>query len=59
MELSINDPYYKEKTKTLCALYQVIDPELFVNIIDLGLVWDPPWDPSMMTAEGKAQLYAF
>lgn len=23
---------------------------------DLELVWDPPWDPSMMTTEGRAML---
>ena len=88
------------------VLHDVFDPELGVNVIDLGLVydvqvgedgyitvamtlttpgcpmheslgqgvaqalgkvpgvtggdlmwvWDPPWDPSMMTAEGKAML---
>lgn len=88
------------------ALHNVYDPELGVNVVDLGLVygvqvrsdgyvtvtmtlttpgcpmheslgegvaqalgevsgvsggeiklvWNPPWDPSMMTAEGKAQL---
>ncbi len=39
MELSLHDPFYKEKTIALNALYQVIDPELFINIIDLGLVY--------------------
>lgn len=88
------------------ALHDVLDPELGVNVVDLGLVygvqvredgtitvtmtlttpgcpmheslaegvaqalgrvpgvtggdlelvWDPPWDPSMMTAQGKALL---
>lgn len=40
MELNINDPYYAEKTRAITALYRVIDPELFVNIIDMGLVYD-------------------
>lgn len=88
------------------ALHDVLDPELGVNVVDLGLVygvqvredgtitvtmtlttpgcpmheslaeavaqalgrvpgvtggdlelvWNPPWDPSMMTAQGKALL---
>lgn len=40
MELQINDPYYLEKTQIMTALYNVLDPELMVNIIDLGLVYD-------------------
>jgi len=39
MELQINDPFFQEKTKVVDALYQVLDPELMVNIIDLGLVY--------------------
>jgi len=106
LELSIQDPHFKEKMLAIDALHQVIDPELFVNIIDLGLVydldfsqpdqlvitmtlstphcplgeaieagihhvlepffpnrkievnivWEPPWDFSMMTDEGRRQL---
>jgi metal-sulfur cluster biosynthetic enzyme len=106
LELSIQDPHFNEKMQVVEALHQVIDPELFVNIIDLGLVydiafpadnrlvitmtlstphcplgeaieagihhvleplfpdkmievnivWEPPWDFSMMTAEGRRQL---
>ncbi len=40
MVLNINDPYYAEKSRAITALYRVMDPELFVNIMDLGLVYD-------------------
>ncbi|HET8572286.1 MAG TPA: metal-sulfur cluster assembly factor [Edaphocola sp.] len=40
MEFNINDPYYDMKMNAVTALYNVIDPELFINIIDLGLVYD-------------------
>lgn len=40
MEFSINDPHYDDKMNAVTALYNVIDPELFINIIDLGLVYD-------------------
>jgi metal-sulfur cluster biosynthetic enzyme len=40
MEIQINDPYYAEKSIAITALYRVMDPELFVNIMDLGLVYD-------------------
>ncbi|GGB03358.1 metal-sulfur cluster assembly factor [Puia dinghuensis] len=106
MQLSIDDRWFREKTIALSALYQVVDPELCVNIIDLGLVygldfddasavtvtmtlstphcpmgesiitgvknalsgvfpekiaevqlvWDPAWNYTMMTEEGRAQL---
>lgn len=39
MEIELSDPHYAEKTKAVAALYHVIDPELFVNIMDLGLVY--------------------
>lgn len=38
-QLQINDPYYQQKQTALRALYDVIDPELFINIMDLGLVY--------------------
>lgn len=40
MEFSIDDPFYEQKMTAVTALYNVIDPELFINIIDLGLVFD-------------------
>jgi metal-sulfur cluster biosynthetic enzyme len=40
MEIAIDDPYYRDKMNVLTALYNVMDPELFVNIVDLGLVYD-------------------
>ncbi len=40
MNLSLTDPYYSEKIKAHQALYKVIDPELFVNVVDLGLIYD-------------------
>ena len=39
MEISLNSPFAPELMKAQTALMQVIDPELFVNIIDLGLVY--------------------
>jgi metal-sulfur cluster biosynthetic enzyme len=27
-----------------------------VETADVDLVWDPPWDPSMMTAFGRARV---
>lgn len=106
MDISLTDNHFNEKEKIIIALYNVVDPELFVNIIDLGLVydisldtpgkiiititlstphcpleeaikngihnalridfpdreteitivWEPAWDFSMVTEEGKYQL---
>jgi len=39
MELSLSDPHAAELLKARTALMQVIDPELSVNIVDLGLVY--------------------
>ncbi len=40
MEIQLNNPYAQEQLKAQVALMQVIDPELNVNIIDLGLVYE-------------------
>jgi len=39
MEISLSDPLFAEKGRALNALYRVIDPELFVNVVDLGLIY--------------------
>ncbi len=40
MDIAFTDPHASEKMKAQQALYHVIDPELFVNVIDLGLIYD-------------------
>lgn len=39
LDIRLDDPHYKDKINIVTALYNVMDPELFVNIIDLGLVY--------------------
>lgn len=39
MEIQFNSPFAQEEMKAQIALMQVFDPELHVNIIDLGLVY--------------------
>lgn len=39
LEIAIDDPYYQDKMNVITALYNVMDPELFINIIDMGLVY--------------------
>ena len=40
MKIELNNPFAQELVKAQIALTQVIDPELNVNIIDLGLVYN-------------------
>jgi|SRR5690606_39674652 len=40
MEIKLTDPFAAELFKARTALIQVIDPELYVNIVDLGLVYE-------------------
>lgn len=40
MIVSLTQPYSSEKLQAQQALYSVIDPELLVNVIDLGLIYD-------------------
>jgi len=39
MEIKLSDPFAAELLKTRTALMQVIDPELCVNIVDLGFIY--------------------
>jgi metal-sulfur cluster biosynthetic enzyme len=40
MNISITDKDYDRKKRAEYVLYEVLDPELMVNVIDLGLVWE-------------------
>ncbi len=40
MDISLSDEFAQEKLRASYALMQVLDPELQVNIIDLGLVYE-------------------
>ena len=39
MEIKLNSPYAAEQLKAQTILMEVIDPELNINIIDLGLIY--------------------
>lgn len=45
------EQYNKEKQQALSLLYHVIDPELFVNIMDLGLVYNLVFTPQCILVE--------
>ncbi len=40
MEIALNSPHAAELLKARTALLTVIDPELLINVIDLGLVYE-------------------
>jgi metal-sulfur cluster biosynthetic enzyme len=53
------------------AMKDVVDPELGINVVDLGLiydvmvddvkinwVWMPPWGPDKISDDGREQLRA-
>ncbi len=40
MVISLTDPHSADLMKAQSVLYHVIDPELFVNVVDLGLIYD-------------------
>lgn len=40
MMADANDKYFNERSKAMETLQNVIDPELFINIVDLGLIYD-------------------
>ncbi len=53
MEVKLNDPFAAELLKAQTALMQVIDPELYVNIVDLGLVYGVDFND---TAKAKVTM---
>jgi metal-sulfur cluster biosynthetic enzyme len=40
MNVDVLDPFYQQKLSVITVLNQVIDPELGINVIDLGLIYD-------------------
>ena len=40
MNIDINDEDYQLKMTIFTALHEIFDPELGINIVDLGLVYD-------------------
>lgn len=40
MNIDISDPHYQQKLSVISILTQVVDPELGINVIDLGLIYE-------------------
>lgn len=40
MNIDISDPGYQHKLSVISILTQVVDPELGINVIDLGLIYE-------------------
>lgn len=40
MKIEVTDEFYSEKNRVLQVLSHVIDPELEINIVDLGLIYE-------------------
>ena len=56
-ELEALDFYYDESEKKLFhAPATSIPPIKGINDVNLKLVWDPPWDKSMMSEAAKLEL---
>lgn len=51
MNIDIKDVHYTGKQEIIQALYNVADPELGINIIDLGLVYEILIDTSEKTVQ--------
>jgi metal-sulfur cluster biosynthetic enzyme len=41
---AITDKHFTEKTRAIELLFGVMDPELFVNVVDLGLIYAVDFD---------------
>lgn len=40
MEITLNSPHAADQLKARTALLDVIDPELLLNVVDLGLIYE-------------------
>lgn len=56
MNWSITDPHYGQKMELAEVLRQVLDPELNVNIIDLGLIYGFDIDDAAKTITVRMTL---